>query len=374
MLVGRVLLISVMLLLALTPAAEAAGRRVPQGFFGAMYDRAVTRAPEADQDAQAAKMARSGVESARTVFSWADAQPDPAAAPNLTSTDALVARLSQRGIAILPVVINAPVWARRYPDRDGSPPRNPSDYAAYLRALIERYGPNGSLWAERPELPRRPLREWQIWNEPHLDGYWYVPRGSWAPGYVELLGAANAAVKRADPGAKVVLAGIADYVWAHLRKIYREGGDGLFDVVALNFYTSKVTNYPKALKRVRSVMRAAGDRRLPVWLTEVTWPAAKGRMRPGAAWHRAWLQTDRGMARRLTQTYALLVRGRRTHRLGRAYWYTWSSGYRRGDLFDFGGLLSLNGGISTARPALRAYRRSARRYEGCATSLMGCCR
>jgi hypothetical protein len=372
--VGRVILISVALMLALAPAAEAAKRRVPQGFFGVMYDRGAPLAPEGDQDAQNALMARSGVESTRVVFSWAATQPQPALPPDLTNYDALVARMTRHGVRVLPVVTNTPFWARKYPDRDGSPPRDPQDYAAYLRALIARYGPAGTFWAEHPEVPRRPLREWQIWNEPHLSGYWDAPARTWPRDYTALLRAAHAAVKQADPGAKVVLAGLADYVWTHLRNIYRQGGHGLFDVVTMNFYTGEVRNYAKALKRVRAVMRRGHDRTKPVWLTEVTWPAAKGRQKPGAAWHRRWLQTDRGMATRLTQTYELLVRYRRSMRLGRVYWYTWASGYKRGDLFDFGGLTSFNGTTFRARPALRAFQRSAKRYEGCAKSSSGRCR
>jgi hypothetical protein len=37
---ARAILVSLALLLVLAPAAEAAKRRVPQGFYGAMYDRA----------------------------------------------------------------------------------------------------------------------------------------------------------------------------------------------------------------------------------------------------------------------------------------------------------------------------------------------
>jgi polysaccharide biosynthesis protein PslG len=363
--VTRAILVSLVLLLALAPAAEAAKRRVPQGFFGAMYDRGVTTAPEGDQDEQNALMARAGVESVRSVFSWAQMQPDPGLPPNFDDTDALVARLTRHGMRVLPVVIGTPLWARLYPDEPASPPRLDSDYAAFLQALVGRYGPNGSFWAEHPELRQRPLREWQIWNEPHLQGYWYDPNETWGQDYTALLRAAHDALKQADPGSKVVTAGMADYVWSHLRVIYAQGARGLFDVVAVNFFSSRVGNYQKALKKIRAIMRANHDSRMPIWLTEISWPAAKGRQRPGAKWHKLWLQTDKGMAKKLTQSYAFLVRHRRSNRLGRAYWYTWSSEYKKGDLFNFGGLNRFNGAIFARKPALKAYQRSAKRYEGC---------
>ncbi len=370
----RAILLSLALLLAVAPAAEAAKRRVPQGFFGAMYDRGVASAPEGDQDEQNALMARSGVESARAVFSWAAAQPQPGQAPDLSETDALVARMTRRGIRVLPVIINTPVWARRYPGDDASPPLNAGDYAGYLQALIARYGPAGSFWPQHPELNKRPLREWQIWNEPHLPGFWYSPEEPWEQSYTAFLRVAHDAVKQADPGAKVVLAALADYSWRHVQKIYDSGGRGLFDVMPMNFYTTHPRDEVHAVQRVRKVLKRNHQSKLPVWLTEIAWPAAKGRDTPRAKWQRSWYQTDRGMAKRLTQAYAVLVKYRRSLRLGRVYWYTWSSEYKRGDLFNFGGLVSFNGSIFKKRPALKAYQSSARRYEGCAKTSTGRCR
>lgn len=370
----RGILLSLALLLAVAPAAEAAKRRVPQGFFGAMYDRGVATAPEGDQDEQNALMARSGVESGRAVFSWAAAQPQPGVPPDLSETDALVARMTRRGIRVLPVVINTPPWARRYPDDDASPPLDPGNYASYLQALIARYGPAGSFWAEHPELKKRPLREWQIWNEPHLAGFWASPDEPWQQSYTDFLRVAHDAVKQADPGAKVVLAALADYSWLHMQKIYDAGGRGLFDVMAMNFYTTHPRDEVHAVRRVRTVLKHNHQSKMPVWLTEIAWPAAKGRDKPRAKWQRAWYQTDRGMATRLTQAYAVLVKYHRSLRLGRVYWYTWSSEYKKGDLFNFGGLLSFNGSVFKRRPALKAYQRSARRYEGCAKTSTGRCR
>jgi hypothetical protein len=54
-----------------------------------------------------------------------------------------------------------------------------ADAAGRLRDLRGRAG--RSLRAQRhllgrePGLPKSPLREWQIWNEPHLPAYWDAP-------------------------------------------------------------------------------------------------------------------------------------------------------------------------------------------------------
>jgi polysaccharide biosynthesis protein PslG len=371
--VRRVMLLALVALLVAAPAAEAAKRRVPHGFYGVMWDRAGASAPDAVQEQQWGLMASSGVESVRTVFSWARAQPDPNGLTSYVATDALVARAARHGQRLLPVVLWAPDWARAYPERAASPPAREEDFASYLTALIGRYGPEGTFWSEHPELPRLPVREWQLWNEPHLDSYWLTPDGPWAPGYAKLLKAGYKAVKAADPGARVVTAALADYAWRHLDKIYAQRARRSFDVAAINFFSARPRNVLKALRFVRKTMRENHDGRKQVWLTEVTWPAAKGRDKPRARWQKPWVQTDGGMARRVIQVYKLLARERRKVRLGRVYWYTWSSAYEPGDLFDFGGLTRYTDGSFESRPALDAYRRSALRNQGCAKSDTGAC-
>ena len=93
-------------------------------------------------------MARSGVESVGAVFPWAAAQPTPGPI-DFTGTDQLVGLAAAHRLRVLPVVIYAPRWAALNNNPGLSPPRNPADYAAYLRALVRRYGPcrSFSAWA-----------------------------------------------------------------------------------------------------------------------------------------------------------------------------------------------------------------------------------
>ena len=362
-------------ILVAAPVADAGPRKVPRAFYGAFWGGAASEAPAADQTVQWDLMARSGVESVRTAFSWARAQPVGGKPPSFAATDEVVGLASQRNIKVLPVVSDTPRWAA-LGSRSGSPPARVADYVAYLEALVRRYGPQGTFWAERPDIPRRPLREWQIWNEPHLDGYWRADGDDiWAQGYASLLQASNAALERADPGSVTVLAGLADFVWLHLRKLYRAGIRGHFDVAAMNFFTTRPGLVMKGVRLFRAQLKRAGDRRKPVWLTETTWPASKGRVKkPLPAWQRVWETTDAGAARRLSQFYRLAVGSRRRFRLGRVYWYTWSSAFREADLFDYSGLVRWRQTGYEAQPALRAYARSARRDQGCRKSAVGTCR
>jgi hypothetical protein len=377
--VPRRLLIAVALLSALlaVPATAGAGpRKVPQRFFGAMWDRELSEARDSLQKQGWTSMARNGVESARVVFSWYLAQPNPGET-TYRRTDPAVRHAAEHGIDLLPVVTYAPDWARVLPMSLSSAPSNFPAYVAYLELLIARYGPQGQFWKENPGVPYRPIRKWQIWNEPHIRGYWDWPgdQNAWVRSYAALLRESAVAIRRADPGAKVVIAGLADYVWRHLKALYGAGIKGSYDILALNMYTVRPVDVLRGVRLARRSLRRAHDEPKPVWLTETTWPAARGRLpTPATAWQRAWWTTDRGMATRLQRFYRLAIQERRRIQLERVFWYTWASGYDERDLFDYTGLVRASGGAFSATPALRAYARSALRHEGCRKTTAGRCR
>jgi polysaccharide biosynthesis protein PslG len=364
-------------LLAAVPAAHAAPRKVPQGFYGAMWDREAKRAPADEQDQQWGLMAASGVETVRTVFSWAHAQPDAFAPPNLAETDALVSLAARHNIELLPIVHETPVWAARNPGVHGSAPAAVDAYTAYLRTLVGRYGPAGTFWVEHPELPKLPIRAWQIWNEPHLGDYWYTGnrgKNAWAREYAQLLKASKPAIEGIDPGATIVLAGLADFAWRHLDRLNRYGIRRYFDVAAINFFTSRPKNVMKGVRYFRRALGRGNERKKPIWLTETTWPAGMGRVpEPNVSWQRAWYTDDAGMASRLRGLYRLAAKNRRKLKLQRVYWYTWASAYRDGDLFDYAGLVRYSDGGFITQPALEAYTLSAQAHQGCVKTAAGVC-
>ena len=349
---------------ALVAAVASAGTlaapalAAPARFYGVVYDRDVSVASPQTQDQQFARMKAVGVQAVRRVFSWQDAQPVQGQPPDFADTDALVARAARNDIEVLPIVMYAPVWARQSADDAASPPRDPNDYVAFLNALVVRYGPGGSFWTEHPELPKRPLRTWQIWNEPQLRYQWADP--NWETSYGKLLRASHDALKKADPGCTIVLAGATNFAWDALASLYKKGGiKGEFDVAALHPYTGSSGRVLTVAQLFRAVLRRHGDGKKPVWITELAWPASKGRVAApqGLA---ALPTTDKGMATRLTRAYKLLAR---TRVVQRAYWYTWASAYQKADgIFGYTGLERFDpqSGRFKATPALRAFRRIAR--------------
>ncbi len=360
------------------PAGADAAARVPPGFVGTMADGPIAE-PGVDAHKEAAVMVASGVESIRLVFHWTDAQPYrtldevPAARrgayrlidgvpTDFAPFDRLVAAATIRRLRVLPVVTTAPRWAAKYPGKFASPPDGTAAYASFARALAARYGPGGSFWAENRSLPRhRPIRVWQLWNEPNLRTSWSDKR--WPRPYVELLRAGRAAIRDVDPGARIVLAGFANYSWRSLAAVYRvPGARRLFDEVAIHPYTGQVGGVKTILERVRRTMRRNGDRRKPIAVTEFGWPSAKGKAKGFGI-----EVTERGQAARVRK--ALIMFGRQRRRLGisSVYWYTWIARERGADsIFPYSALRRLEpDGTTVSKPALSAFRRTALSLERC---------
>jgi hypothetical protein len=355
------------------PSAGAAA--VPAGFVGMNADGPVFSVAGESRH-QLDGMVASGVESIRVVFDWTAAQPYPdwnhvpldlvgnfqpdPVPTSFVATDQIVELAARRHLTVLPVVLYAPSWDQApHPANTLAVPRSPAPYANYLGLLVRRYGPHGSFWREHPGVPKVPVRMWQIWNEPNLLNFWPAPL---VPNYISLLRAAHTAIKRADPGAKVVLAGMPDYVWTDLALLYKGGARGLFDVVAVHPYTKTVRGVITIVELVRQVMDRAGDRRKPIILTELNWPAALHR----TPFYTGFETTEAGQARKLAAVIPLLARYRRRLGLMSFYYYTWvTADIPGGDPFQFAGLFGLNHGRLVKKPAYNAFRRAALALEGC---------
>ncbi len=355
---GLALLVAVIAAPAAVARNEAAP---PDGFYGVMWDRSAMIAPAALQEAQFALMRRSGVETVRTTFSWEDAQPRQNEPTNFAPTDRLVELAARHRIELLPVIIYTPFWARiHFYAGFSSRPRRIGDYARFVEELVRRYGPSGSFWDDRPDLPRRPLRYWQIWNEQNLWPFWWTGKaGRWTRSYGRLLNASYDAIKRADPGARVVLGALANESWRDLRRLYRSKEPPRFDVAAINLFTSSPGNILMGLRRVRTVLERAGDGAKPLWLTETTWPATGHLL--GSPLFPNWDTTRSGMARKLSRLYSLAVRHHERLRLERTYWYTWASDYSTSNPFDYSGLVRWTGRRFVPEPALAAFSAAAKR-------------
>jgi hypothetical protein len=333
-----------------------AGAAVPRSFFGVMADGPLL-AGGVDVASEQRLMRASGVGSVRVAVQWRDLQPRAGAAPDLRALDGFVAGAARTRVEVLPVVLGTPAWAAVDPGDVASPPRSAATYGRFLATLVARYGPRGSLWRGAGAPPRRPIRRWQVWNEPDIAKYWNA-REPWPRGYVRLLRGARAALKRADPRAQVVLAGLTNRSWIDLRAVYAAGGRGLFDVAAAHPFSARVSNVVRIVSLVRREMRSAGDARTPLLVTEMSWSSGAGR----STLNYGWETTEAGQAARVRSALSRLAAARARFRLAGVYWYTWlSPAPGSADSFNYSGLRRLDAsGRPVSKPALGAFRAVAR--------------
>jgi hypothetical protein len=333
-----------------------------------------------DLSQQMDTMVAAGVESIRVVFDWSEAQPYgsfsrvPAAdkglftnvggtPTNFSSYDALVGAAAAHHITVLPVIQNAPTWdGQTYPRALVRLPRSPGPYAAFAKALVERYGSTGSFWKANPGLPKVPITMWQIWNEPNVPAFW--PPQPYYSRYVTLLRAAHNAIKAADRSAKVVLAGLPNFSWIDIARIDRfRGARNLYDVASVHPYTKNPQGVITILGYVRHVLDTSGGASKPILADEISWPSSLGHTSRNRY---DFATTQSGQAQKVGQAIALLAKNRVRLRLGAFYYYDWAGQDRPNySAFDFAGLFHFLNAVFTAKPVYNAFRTESLAIEGC---------
>ena len=315
---------------------------------------------DADYRASAlSDQARVGAGVVRLTFDWSRMEPEPGVY-DLSAYDLEVAGAARAGVRLLPVIAIPPVFRQRRPQRRarrGSYPPRPGEMAEFAAMLVRRYGPGGTLFEDRPDLPHRPIRSWQIWNEPNLRVYWQ-PRPN-ARAYVRLLRTVGDAIEAVDPRAEIVSAGLPQSRQGvpferFVNAMYRAGAKGTFDTLAVHPYARSERGVIGAVRLARRLTRRHRDGRRPIWVTEVGWSTGGPRspFRAGM----------RGQAKRIRATLRGLARRRKRLRVRGVVYYNWRD-YpfevpRSKDFFGLHtGLLRPNG---RKKPGYFAFARAAR--------------
>jgi hypothetical protein len=251
------------------------GSALPPDFIGVVADDYVAGDTEYKRDT-AEQMAESGVRLVRQSFDWTLLEPGPGQF-NPEGYDDFVRQLALHGIRALPVLVNPPPHRSTAPahgaQRGSYPPRNFEAFGEFAAKLVRRYGPKGSFWAGEPELPRLPIRAWQVWNEPSLPVYWR-PHPD-ASEYARLLRVTADAIKRVDPEAEIVSAGIPESRLGvpfseYVNDLYDAGAGPAIDALAMHPYARDAQETLNAVAGARELIRRRGFD-TPIWITEIGW-------------------------------------------------------------------------------------------------------
>jgi hypothetical protein len=116
---------------------------------------------------QVAALREGGVRWIREDFQWAAIEPERGRFV-WRGTDALMAAAAEEEVDVLAILAYSAPWAATAGEH--SPPRDFSDYARFARAVVRRYGEDGTFWEGREVV--RPLRAVELWNEPWGHFFW----------------------------------------------------------------------------------------------------------------------------------------------------------------------------------------------------------
>lgn len=311
---------------------------MPKSFYGV-----VPQAPLTTTDID--RMGQGEVGTLRFEIYWAGVDPTAAAGDyNWSAPDATVRDAVANDIVPLPFVFSTPTWVANGLDGFNCGDSTCAPYApkgatardawkTFLGDLVGRYGPGGSFWAENPDLPERPIRNWQLLNEQNSPTF-YKPKPN-VKRYAKLLKDGHDAIEDADPGAKVILGGMFGTplggkkpgiaAWDYLEKLYRvKGAKKAFDGVAAHPYGASMKG--KVIPQVelfRDEMKDAGDKRTGLWITEIGWASAG----PDNPLNRG----NAGQAQRLREAFKFFRKKRGKWKIQTVNWYSWRDN-RAGDV------------------------------------------
>ena len=314
-------------LAGLAPASAAPD--APRPFYGVVAQRYLSLD-------DVLRMSEGNVGSLRFALGWGAV--DSGALPadyDWSAFDGVVASAAHEGIDLLPVVYGVPRWVSAVEDCDARPERcdktpphttvGLAAWRAFLITATRRYGPDGVFWAEHPELPERPLRVWQIWNEENDPGF-FKPRPD-VNRYAELLGVASHAIRGQDPGAEIVLGGMCCHplhgrhggirVTEYLRRLYAIPGiEDEFDGVAVHPYANRFRGVRKQVVNVAGLVHdRVGDEDASIWVTELGWSSSRA--------EHPLNRGPRGQARRLEHSFRWFTRERERLGIRAVLWYSW---------------------------------------------------
>ena len=334
--------------------------RLPRGFYG------ITSLAPLDRK-DFVRMGRADVGAFRFEISWSAVQASRRAPFDWSPIDHTVVRAARQGIALLPILIGTPrfdaprchctstIRVRTRLQRAG--------WQRFVRGAVRRYGRGGSLWHERPSLPRDPITKWQIWNEQNNPVDHNPPRV-----YARLVALSRRAISSVDRTGELVLGGMFGTpngsrkagvsAWSYLNRLFKDGAGRDFDAVALHPYAPNLAGISYQIRRVRAVLDAHHAGSMPILVTEIGWGSSKERFPGTGSRGQVFNVGLEAQERKLESAFQLLTDRRRSWRIGAIFWFTWKDPRLPAPgLCAFcysAGLYRANG--RTAKPALRAYQ------------------
>jgi hypothetical protein len=199
------------------------------------------------------------------------AQTNPAspALPGLPADKPASLPLTITTATLPPANLDEPIFSDGSDTPSSGKTINPANaWASFVYATVERYRPQGSLARQQGWPAEAGVRYWEIWNEPDYRLFW----NGTVEEYYRLLEVAYHSIKAADPGATVLLGGLAfyerrDWFPSLLRQAGGDPARAYFDVFSFHHYLS-IYQSEEYIRQARTTLDSFGLSQVPIWVTE----------------------------------------------------------------------------------------------------------
>ena len=120
------------------------------------------------------------------------------------------------------------------------------------------------------------IKYWEITNEPNHPSFW---KGAKPDGkaYAELLAKISASIRKADPDAKILFAGVAGVPLEYIEAAFAAGAGKHFDIMNVHPYSWMQIQedvFAKKIDALKALMAKYGIADKPIWITEIGYSSA----------------------------------------------------------------------------------------------------
>lgn len=202
----------------------------------------------------------SGVKFLRISFGWDAIEYEKDKYDWLFWDDFVKTAVEEYNLTLIPYICYTPQWNSTAAVEDSMffwnhPPKDFNEFGEFMGDLVNRY--------------KDYIKTWELWNEPDISVYWQGTTEDFA----EFTKIGSRAVKKADPDADVVLAGLAHRI-QFTRELFRDYGISPYvDIVNIHNYfetwhQDPVENIDQYIKDIHDIIWRWGDEQ-PLWMAEV---------------------------------------------------------------------------------------------------------
>jgi hypothetical protein len=280
--------------------------------FGLNYATTLMSETPAQMRASLQDAVALGAKWIRVDLPWEQVQPNNASTYLWSRFDAVADTASSLGLKIDAILDSTAYWdvtaacKKSAADTEFCPPQDDSAFGRFAAAAVKRYKNRG-------------VGAWEIWNEPNISARWWpVPNPA---DYARMLSTVARSIRGADPGAFIVMGGLAAVPentardlskLSFLSSVVKISGS-MADVNAISYHPFSAPTPPSRAGdfqdvssspgNLLSILQANGDGKVQIWITESGTTEYDGALLPaGTTATAAQLQAQADYATDLVKT------------------------------------------------------------------------